>query len=71
MATQQEMISLISNPSESLAIEHKSWLDIRDRRAQATLAKAAIAIANHGGGVIILGMRGDDAAGGLASLPRP
>lgn len=71
MPSQQELVSLISNPSESLAIEHKGWLDLSERPAQANLAKAAIAIANHGGGVIVIGTRGDDAAGGLASMPRP
>ena len=36
------------------------------------LAKAAIAIANEGGGIIVLGMREDIANGGaLRSVPRP
>jgi hypothetical protein len=54
-----------------LAIEHKSWLDLSDRSAQANLAKAAIAIANYGGGIIVFGMRGDDAVAGLLSRERP
>lgn len=71
MPTREELISLVVEPAESLSIEHKSWLDITEREAQATLAKAAIALANHGGGIIVLGMRGDDAAAGLESQPRP
>lgn len=57
-------------PSESLTVEHKSWLDMGDRRSQAILAKAAIALVNHGGGIIIFGMRGDDADRGLESHAR-
>jgi hypothetical protein len=71
LPTQEELIALICEPSESLTIEHKSWLDFTDRRNQATVAKAAIAIANHGGGILVFGMRGDDADGGLQSHARP
>jgi hypothetical protein len=70
LPTQEELVSLLAEPSESLTIEHKSWLDPTDRRSQATIAKAAIALANHGGGIIVFGMRGDDADRGLESHPR-
>ena len=33
-----------------------SWLNLSDKRNKATLAKAAIALANHGGGEIVLGI---------------
>lgn len=71
MPTTEELIAIIVEPAESLNVEHKSWLDLADRQAQATVAKAAIALANHGGGVLVLGMRGDDAVAGLQSQPRP
>ncbi len=71
MPNQYELLSLILNPAESLSIEHKSWLRLEDRRAQANLAKAAIAIANHGGGIIVLGTKTDEAGGDLQSQPRP
>jgi hypothetical protein len=70
LPTNQELVSLLTDPSESLTIEHKSWLNLSDRRSQATVAKAAIALANHGGGIIVFGMRGDDADRGLESHPR-
>ena len=71
MPTQDELDAVVREPREDLAVEHKSWLDISERRAQATLAKAAIALANHGGGLIVIGMRGDDADGGLHLRVRP
>jgi hypothetical protein len=70
MPTQEELLALLAEPSESLAIEHKSWLELGDRRNQAIVAKAAIALANHGGGMVVFGMRGD-ADGDLQSHVRP
>jgi len=35
------------------------------------LAKAAIALANHGGGIIVLGMPAQASNGPLESMPRP
>ncbi|HEX2816919.1 MAG TPA: RNA-binding domain-containing protein [Phenylobacterium sp.] len=55
LASQLE--SLIVNPREDLAIEIKSWLDLSSPAHCATLAKAALAIANHGGGFIVVGLR--------------
>ena len=37
-------------------MEHKDWLDLSENEHRATLAKAAIAIANHGGGFIVVGL---------------
>jgi len=71
MPTIAEMQSLIANPVETLAIEYKGWLDLTQNHGRATLAKAAIALANTGGGIIVLGMA--EAAGGGAPIsgPRP
>jgi hypothetical protein len=67
-----ELLNLLYFPSESLAIEYKSWLDLTDSAGKATVAKAAIALANEGGGIIVLGFREDVGEGGaLGSQPRP
>lgn len=72
MPTIEDLTLLLQNPSENLSIEYKSWLDVRDNAGRANLAKAAIALANEGGGIIVLGMREDAANGGaLGSQPRP
>ena len=53
------LVGLLANPRERLDVEIKSWLDLSDNRHRAKLAQAAIALANHGGGIIILGMKED------------
>ena len=39
--------------------EYKSWLNLNDDSNKARFAKAAIALANHGGGYVVLGFRED------------
>lgn len=46
---------LLVDPHESLAVEIKGWLDLSNDEDKANLACAMIAIANSGGGHIILG----------------
>lgn len=70
MPTQAELTRLLANSNESLTLEYKSWLDLNVNHGKATLAKAAIALANEGGGIIILGMR-DAENSPLASQARP
>jgi hypothetical protein len=72
MPTPDELQRLLANPNESLSIEYKSWLDLSQNPGKATLAKAAIALANQGGGIVVLGMR-DGAAevGVLGPQPMP
>lgn len=60
--SQRQLEALLLNPREDLSIEVKSWLDLNERGHQATLAKAIMALANHGGGFLILGLK-EDAAG--------
>lgn len=55
------------DPRESLQVEAKSWLDLGDTGNKATLAKALLALANHGGGYILLGF--DDTDGVLTPSP--
>ena len=48
MPTNAELVSLLTTPNETLAVEYKSWLIISENNDRARLAKAAIALANHG-----------------------
>jgi hypothetical protein len=58
MADIIEFEALLTTPTEALNVEYKSWLDLRgDDEHKAILAKAAIAIANEGGGYIVIGLR--------------
>lgn len=59
--------ALITSPREDLHIEVKRWLDLTDKAHQATLARAAIALANHGGGFIVNGF--DDQSGVMVPAP--
>lgn len=70
MATLQELEALFSQQSETLATEFKAWLDLSIPQGRAPLAKAAIALANHGGGTIVVGMR-EAANKPIGSHPRP
>jgi hypothetical protein len=61
---------LLSASAEALDVEFKGWLDLRgNAEHQGLLAKAAIALANEGGGVIVIGFREDRPK--LISEPRP
>lgn len=55
MVPLDELLPLVAEPREDLAAEYKGWLDLTETNHKAVLAKAAIAIANHGGGYIIIG----------------
>ncbi len=52
-----DLTALISDPTERLNVEYKDWLDLTNRDQQAVLAKAFMAMANQGGGTVILGFR--------------
>ena len=59
----------VSHPREDIDVEYKGWLNLSVEKERATLAKAAIALANHGGGRIILGFQEKGQA--LESVARP
>ena len=62
---------LLVDPREDLDLEVKNWLDLRgDNSHKATFAKAAMALANHGGGFILLGFE-DGPAGVMEADNRP
>jgi|HubBroStandDraft_6_1064221.scaffolds.fasta_scaffold39732_4 hypothetical protein len=70
MAKIEELEPLLTAPAEALDVEYKTWLDLKGNdEHKAILAKAAIAIANEGGGHIVIGMR--EERPNLVSEPRP
>ena len=71
MPSPTDLLRLLEVANETLSAEYKDWLDLSENQGRATLAKAAIALANHGGGVIIFGMRKNEEDGPLISQPRP
>lgn len=57
MSAERRLQDLLAYPREDLAIELKGWLDLRSEEDKANLAHAILALANHGGGYIILGFQ--------------
>jgi hypothetical protein len=55
--SRERLADLLIDPREELDCEIKNWLDLRNSNDdKATFAKAALALANHGGGFIIFGL---------------
>ncbi|WP_318825791.1 hypothetical protein [Burkholderia thailandensis] len=50
---------LIKRPQESLAVEIKTWIDPTGPAGQEKIVKAAIALRNHGGGALVIGLNND------------
>lgn len=61
--TLQQLELLVANPREALDIEVKTWLDLSESAGKACLAKAILALANHGGGYVLIGF--DEEGGGF------
>src|ERR1700722_13929213 len=53
--TARRLADLLVDPHETLDFEIKGWLDVSASEHQAKLAKGIIAMANHGGGYILIG----------------
>src|ERR1700749_2779896 len=51
----RRLADLLIDPHETPDVEIKGWLDISTPDHQAKLAKGIIALANHGGGYILIG----------------
>lgn len=47
------------SPTETLDFEVKGWLDLSEPEARGTVAKALIALENHGGGFLLIGFTED------------
>jgi hypothetical protein len=70
--SESDLVRLLFELTETMTVEHKGWLDLESSHARANLAKAAIALANEGGGIIVLGTRSENSKGGpLLSVDRP
>src|SRR5262245_51390165 len=62
---------LLIEPHETLEIELKEWLDIvNDGAHKAVLAKSLMALANHGGGFVLIGFT-ETPQGGVPAPNRP
>jgi len=59
MAKHDDLIDLVDNPDETLAVEYKSGLDLSDPRSKANFARHVAALANHGGGYLVFGFNND------------
>jgi predicted HTH transcriptional regulator len=53
----KQLEGFLIDPRETLEFEIKEWLDLSNKEAKKTLAKAIIAMANHGGGYILIGYK--------------
>ena len=54
--SRERLADLLVDPREDLDFEAKNWLDLQKSNSdKATLAKAILALTNHGGGFIVLG----------------
>jgi predicted HTH transcriptional regulator len=51
----RQLESLTRNPREELRVELKDWLDLSQGEHGAVLVKAILALANHGGGYVLIG----------------
>ena len=68
----RRLADLLLHPREALDIEIKGWLDLAQRADhKATLAKALLALANHGGGRVILGLKETSSGFTADSQPPP
>ncbi|MBB5695799.1 recombinase family protein [Muricoccus pecuniae] len=57
----RRLSDLLVEPREDLDVEVKGWLDLENSgEHKATLAKALLALANHGGGFVLLGLTETD-----------
>ena len=50
-----DLDDLVNEPRETLDVEVKEWLDLTDNDHRAMIAKEIIALANHGGGFLVIG----------------
>jgi hypothetical protein len=59
VATPDDLTDLIDSPSETLAVEYKSGLDLSDNLSKAKFARHVAALANYGGGCLVFGFNND------------
>lgn len=66
-----DLDELVNEPRETLDVEVKEWLDVTDADHRALVAKEIIALANHGGGVLVVGFMELDDGTFKVAVPRP
>lgn len=62
---------LLVEPREQMHIEIKEWLDLVEKGHRANLAKEIIALANYGGGFILLGFKEENDGAFIPANTRP
>jgi len=55
MTTDADLQDLVDNPSETMSRELKDWQDITDKVVRAKFARHIAALANYGGGYLVIG----------------
>jgi len=65
------LLELLRNPAEDLTFEIKEWLDLTQNVHKAKLAQAMIALANHGGGTVLIGYAEQENGAFIPAEPRP
>jgi hypothetical protein len=66
----QQLVELVDWPREDIGVEVKNWLDLDSRMARADVACALLALANSGGGFLVMGFDQDE-SGFVMALPLP
>jgi hypothetical protein len=66
----QQLVELVNYPGENLGVEIKNWLDLDNRVARADVACALLALANSGGGFLVVGFDRDE-SGFVVAQPLP
>ncbi len=67
MVYPRDLERLVEHPREAPDCELKGWLDPEEARTAGTLAKACLALANSGGGYLIIGF--EERSGGWTAVP--
>jgi hypothetical protein len=65
------LLELLRTPAEDLAFEIKEWLSLSNNTHKAKLAQAMIALANHGGGAVLIGYAEQGDGSFIPAEPRP
>ena len=71
MTERTDILELVAEPREALDVEVKEWLDLSNPDQRASLAREIIALANHGGGYVVIGFRELADGSFQAATPRP
>jgi hypothetical protein len=54
-AIEDQIQSLVNQPSEKLNVELKPWTDLSSKKGQSVIAKASLALRNQNGGFLLIG----------------